>query len=127
MKRHSSKILGNNSFRNNLKVPKDKGHALDYKSFLLVSNHLSSCPWSMAMYTVTVYRNRKGSSQAQTLEGVGVTEMLLTSTPPSRWSPKVSLSLSTKTESNTSSHLALSSTRSQSLFSLHLISSSVWR
>lgn len=50
-KRHSSKILGNNSFRNNLKVPEDKGHALDYKSFLLVSNHLSSCPWSMAMYT----------------------------------------------------------------------------
>lgn len=49
-KRHSSKILGNNSFRNNLKVPEDKCHALDCKLFLLVSNYLSSCPWSMVMY-----------------------------------------------------------------------------
>lgn len=54
-------------------------------------------------------QKRKGSSQVETLEGVGITEMLLTSTPLSRWNPKVSLSLSTKTESNTSPtwHLAL--------------------
>lgn len=38
-KRHSSKRLGNDSFRNNLKVPEDKGHALDYKLFLLVFNY----------------------------------------------------------------------------------------
>lgn len=63
-------------------------------------------------------QKRKGSSQVETLEGVGITEMLQTSTPLSRWNPKVSLSLSTKTESNTSPtwHLAL-----------HLISSAEWR
>lgn len=42
-KRHSSKILGNNSFRNNLKVPEDKGHALDYK--YLITSPAAHAQW----------------------------------------------------------------------------------
>lgn len=43
-KRHDFKRLGNNGFRNNWKVPEDKGHTLDYKLFLFVFNYLSGCP-----------------------------------------------------------------------------------